>query len=72
MTEREHRGDARRVVAAVPDEQPFGVVEAAEEEGGIGDVCEGFGPVVQLRLEVFLGAPSAVAIVTCGPTEDWQ
>jgi hypothetical protein len=27
----------------------FGVVEAAEEERGIGDVCEGFGPVIQLR-----------------------
>ncbi|MGH3179222.1 MAG: hypothetical protein ACRDPF_35760 [Streptosporangiaceae bacterium] len=33
----------------------FGVVEAAEEQGGVGDVLEGFGPVVQLRLEVLLG-----------------
>jgi len=32
-----------------------GVVEAAEEERGVGDVLEGFGPVVQLRLEVLLG-----------------
>jgi len=32
-----------------------GVVEAAEEQGGVGDVFQGFGPVVQLRLEVLLG-----------------
>jgi hypothetical protein len=46
-------------VEAVPgDSVVFGVcrvVEAAEEEGGVGDVLEGFGPVVQLRLEVLLG-----------------
>jgi hypothetical protein len=26
-----------------------------EEERGVGDVLEGFGPVIQLRLEVLLG-----------------
>ena len=33
----------------------MGVVETAEEEGGIGDVFQGFGPVVQVGLEIFLG-----------------
>ena len=33
----------------------IGVVEAAEEQWGVGDVFQGFGPVVQLRLEVLLG-----------------
>ena len=36
-----------------------GVVEAAEEEGGVGDVLQGFGPVVELRLQVLLRDPVA-------------
>jgi hypothetical protein len=32
-----------------------GIVETAEEQGGVGDVFQGFGPVVQVGLEVFLG-----------------
>jgi hypothetical protein len=32
-----------------------GVVEAAEEERGVGDVLQGFGPVVERGLEVLLG-----------------
>ena len=36
-----------------------GVVEAAEEEGGVGDVFQGFGPVIELRLEILLGDPVA-------------
>ena len=32
----------------------MGVVEAAEEQGGVREVLERFGPVVQLGLEVLL------------------
>ena len=32
-----------------------GVVEAAEEERGVGDVFERFGPVIEVGLEEFLG-----------------
>ncbi len=32
-----------------------GVVEPAEEQGGVRDVFQRFGPVVQVGLEVFLG-----------------
>ncbi|HEV2933425.1 MAG TPA: hypothetical protein VGY96_09860 [Streptosporangiaceae bacterium] len=32
-----------------------GVVEAAEEQRGVGDVLEGFGPVIEVGLEVLLG-----------------
>ena len=32
-----------------------GIVETAEEQRGVGDVFQGFGPVVQLGLEVLLG-----------------
>jgi hypothetical protein len=33
------------------------VVEAAEEQWGVGDVLEGFGPVIQVGLEVLQGDP---------------
>jgi hypothetical protein len=42
MAEREHRGDARRVVAAVADEQPFRVVDAAVAGDGVQDGAVGF------------------------------
>jgi hypothetical protein len=42
MAEREHRGHAGRVVAAVADEQPFRVVDAAVAGDGVQDRAVAF------------------------------
>ena len=44
----------RDAVVGLPSSRS-GIVETAEEQRGVGDVFEGFGPVVEVGLEVLLG-----------------